>query len=79
MKTNVFIIAASLYIILFLITLNITSLLSLSLILFALFPFMLVGMVYIVLKEKGFSYRELGEKDEWDYLDKKKNDMGFFG
>ena len=40
---------------------------------------MLVGMVYIVLKEKGFSYRELGEKDEWDYLDKKKNDMGFFG
>jgi Mn2+/Fe2+ NRAMP family transporter len=79
MKMNVFIIAVSLYIILFLVTWNPASLIPLSFILFMLFPFILVGMIYFVLKEKGFSYPELGEKDEWGYLDKKKSEMGLMG
>ncbi|HAL81617.1 MAG TPA: hypothetical protein DCO83_04775 [Mucilaginibacter sp.] len=79
MKTKVFIIAVSLYIILFLITWNSASLIPLSFILFAFSPFIIVGMIYLVLKEQGFKYPELGEKDEWGYLDKKKCEMGLLG
>ncbi|MFI5139377.1 MAG: hypothetical protein ACHQIM_16260 [Sphingobacteriales bacterium] len=79
MKTKLLIIAVSLYIILFLVTWNLASLIPLSFILFMLFPFILIGMIYLVLKEKGFNYPELGEKDEWGYLDKKKGEIGLMG
>ncbi|MGZ3750368.1 MAG: hypothetical protein ACXVB0_10275 [Mucilaginibacter sp.] len=46
--------------------------------LFLTSPFLLIWMVYSVLKDDLLEYPELGKKDEWGYHDKAKDELGMF-
>ncbi len=41
-------------------------------------PFLILGMVYIVLKDDRLDYPELAEGEEWGYRDKSKDELGLF-
>ncbi|MCR8556402.1 hypothetical protein KXD93_02045 [Mucilaginibacter sp. BJC16-A38] len=41
-------------------------------------PFLIIGMVYIVIKDDRYQYPELKEGEEWSYRDKKKETLGLF-
>jgi hypothetical protein len=41
-------------------------------------PVVIIAMVYLVLTEKGFSYPELAENEEWGYRDREKSNLGVF-
>jgi hypothetical protein len=41
-------------------------------------PFLVLGMVYIVLKDGRYDYPELAEGEEWGYSDKSKDELGLF-
>jgi hypothetical protein len=45
---------------------------------FLVSPFLLIGMVYFVLKDDSYQYPELKEGDEWGYRDRKKETLGLF-
>ncbi len=46
--------------------------------LFSLSPFLLIWIVYSIIRHGKFEGKELGEKDEWGYTDKDKNELGIF-
>ena len=46
--------------------------------LFSLIPFILIWIVFSILKYGKFEGRELGEHEEWGYADKDKNELGVF-
>lgn len=45
---------------------------------FLVSPFLIAGMVYMVLKDTRYKYPELNEGEEWGYRDKAKPDLGVF-
>jgi hypothetical protein len=45
---------------------------------FVVSPFLLVGTVYIVLKDNAEHYPQLPEGEEWGYRDKSKDELGLF-
>ena len=51
---------------------------GLTSLLFTTFPFLLVWIVYSILRYGKFEGKELGEKEEWGYTDKNKNELGIF-
>jgi hypothetical protein len=46
--------------------------------LFLIAPFLIVWMVYVVLKDDQYKYPELNKDDEWGYRDKTKDQLGVF-
>jgi hypothetical protein len=46
--------------------------------LFLIAPFLIVWMVYIVLKDDQYKYPELGKDEDWGYRDKTKDQLGVF-
>ena len=68
----------TIYLLFFLIGLHFNISLQLLLIMFSLSPFMILWMVYTVLKNGKFSGREFEPKEEWGYEDKKKSELGVF-
>lgn len=47
-------------------------------ILFFLSPFLVIWMVYRIIRYDNYSGRELNEGDEWGYADKNKEDLNVF-
>lgn len=47
-------------------------------IMFFMAPFLIIGMVYAILKDS-FKYPDLGDDEEWGYRDKDRRDLGLFG
>ena len=45
---------------------------------FLIAPFLIIGMVYIVLKDDRYQYPELNEGEEWGYRDRTKETLGLF-
>jgi hypothetical protein len=45
---------------------------------FLVSPFLIIGMVYIVLKDDSCQYPELNEGEEWGYRDRTKETLGLF-
>lgn len=45
---------------------------------FLVSPFLIIGMVYIVLKDDSCQYPELNEGEEWGYRDRAKKTLGLF-
>jgi len=45
---------------------------------FLVSPFLLIGMVYFVLKDDSYQNPELKEGEEWGYRDRKKETLGLF-
>ena len=45
---------------------------------FLVSPFLILGMVYMVLKDTRYKYPELNEGEEWGYRDKAKHELGVF-
>ena len=41
-------------------------------------PFIIIGMVWLILTEKGYDYPELAEGEEWGYRDREKSTLGIF-
>ena len=46
--------------------------------LFTLIPFILLWIVYSILKHGKFEGKELEDQEEWGYTDKDKNELGIF-
>ena len=51
---------------------------SIGRIMFILSPFLLIWMIISVLRSKNFTGKDLEEKEEWGYADKRKEDLGMF-
>lgn len=45
---------------------------------FLLSPFLVLWMVYTILRHGKFEGKELAEGEEWGYCDKKKSELGMF-
>ena len=63
------------YLIIYVVLLELMGPFRIGFILFGLSPILLIWMVYAILKEKDFEYPELGEDEEWGYLDRPKEDL----
>jgi hypothetical protein len=48
------------------------------LIMFVISPFLVIWMVYVVLKYGQFKSRELSEDEEWGYCDRSRDTLGTF-
>jgi hypothetical protein len=76
MKTNIAVIAATLYLI-FLSILGYTGIsIEVSALIYLVSPLIIIGLVYVVLTEDEFQYPELPSGQEWGYLDKDKGELG---
>ena len=51
---------------------------GLTSLLFTLFPFILLWIVFSILRHGKFEGKELEEQEEWGYSDKDKNELGVF-
>ena len=51
---------------------------GLTSLIFSLFPFLLLWIVYSILRYGKFEGKELNENDEWGYTDRDKNELGVF-
>ncbi|MET3114382.1 hypothetical protein AAKU52_002116 [Pedobacter sp. CG_S7] len=69
------VIIATAYLIIYVVSLELMGLCRIVFILFGLSPILLIWMVYVVLKEKGFEYPELKDEEEWGYLDQPKEGL----
>lgn len=47
-------------------------------ILFLLLPFLLIWVVYSIIRHGKFVGKEMKEEEEWGYSDKDKNELGIF-
>ena len=41
-------------------------------------PFIFIWMIYCILKDDQHKYPELGERQEWGYRDKNRDELGLF-
>ncbi|HZY38970.1 MAG TPA: hypothetical protein VFE53_20055 [Mucilaginibacter sp.] len=71
------VILVTLYVMAFVVVLNVGALFFLAPWLFTAFPFLLLWMVWTVLTDDRQKYPTLG-KNEWGYRDKNRDDLGFF-
>jgi len=70
--------ATSIYLLVYLILLNLTVPLELVLLMLTFSPVLILWMVYMVLKYGHYTGRELEDDEEWGYEDRKKEDLGIF-
>jgi hypothetical protein len=51
---------------------------GLTTLIFSLSPFIILWIVFSILKHGKYEGKELEEKEEWGYSDKDKNELGVF-
>ncbi|PRY52847.1 hypothetical protein B0I27_105317 [Arcticibacter pallidicorallinus] len=68
MKTTIAIILATLYLLAFIVAINIQASESLVYFLFAFSPVMLIGLALTILRDRGENYPEMKEGQEWGYF-----------
>jgi hypothetical protein len=78
MKAIPAVILATLYLVVYVILFQIGTSMAILSYLFLFSPFLMIGLVYIVLKDDHEKYPELGEDEEWGYRDKPKDELGRF-
>ena len=78
MKAKPAVIITTVYIILYYIAWNTGFSLTVCSIMFLLFPVIIVGMVYFVLKDTSVNYPELAKGEEWGYRDKTRMNLVYF-
>ena len=69
--------SASLYLLVFLVFVFMEYTVVVSC-MFLLSPLVILWMAYTIIRHGVYSGKELGEKEEWGYEDKKKEDLGLF-
>ncbi len=78
MKTKIAISLATAYLVTFTVLCATNTLTVACAFMYLFSPIVTVIMVYMVLTEKGYNYRELTEDEEWGYRDKDKSKLGLF-
>jgi len=65
----------SVYLIVYTLLFQLDVSLNILLLMFSLSPFLVIWMVYTILKHSPFTGRELKEDEEWSYQDKSLSDL----
>lgn len=78
MKATTAIITVTLYLLAMTITGDFIGSTGLSAVLYLLSPLVIVGMIYIILKDTAKPYPELKKDEEWGYADANRDELGMF-
>jgi len=78
MKAKPAVIIATLYLVVYVILFQTALSVTVLSYLFLISPFLMIWLVYTVLRDVSEEYPELGEDEEWGYRDKPKDQLGRF-
>jgi hypothetical protein len=68
----------SLYLVIYTILFQASAGINILMMMFVLSPFLVIWMVYVVLKYGKFKGRELQDDEEWGYCDRSRDTLGTF-